>query len=92
MPLSALLSAKSGALSFFAIHVLKSKNAEVCIHVDTGFLLVKPSQAINNRRRRFPVALCISPFAKRSENENKVESKGILKISPLVYMYLNVHF
>ena len=46
----------------------KSENAEACIHVDTGFLLVM---------------LCIRPFPKTSDNENKVESKGILKISSL---------
>ena len=70
-------------LSFFAIHAslgiltlegqpLKSQNSEACIHVDTGFLLVM---------------LCIRPFAKASENENKVESKGILKISRFVSNY-----
>ena len=46
--------------------------AEVCIHVDTGFLLVM---------------LCIRPFAKTSENTNKVESKGILRITRLVFNY-----
>ena len=44
------------------------------IHIDTVFLLVM---------------LCITPFAKTSENENKVESKGILKISRLVSNYFN---
>ena len=31
--------------------------------------------------------LCIRPFEKASENENKVESKGIVKISRLVSNY-----
>ena len=48
------------------------QNAEACIHVDTGFQLVM---------------LCIRPFEKTSENENKVEFKGILKISRLVLNY-----
>ena len=86
--MAALLSTQSGAFSFFAIHASlgiltlegqppprhlptdseerwrgRSQNAEACIHVDTGFLLVM---------------LCISPFAKTSGNEKKVESKGIL--------------
>ena len=43
-----------------------------CIHVVTGFLLVM---------------LCIRPFAKTSEIENMVESKGILKVSRLVQNY-----
>ena len=42
------------------------------LFVDTGFLLVM---------------LCIRPFAKTSENENKVESKGISKILRLVSNY-----
>ena len=50
-----------------------SQNAEACIHVDTGFLLV---------------ILCIKPFAKTSENENKVELKGILKISSCLELFL----
>ena len=40
----------------------ESQNAEACMHVDTGLVLVM---------------LCIRPFAKTSENENKVESKEI---------------
>ena len=42
------------------------------IHVDSGFLLVM---------------LCIRTFTKTNENENKAESKGILKISRLVPNY-----
>ena len=72
-----------GAFSFFVIHAslgiltleglpLKSQNAESSIHVDTGFLLV---------------TLCIRPFAKTIKNENKVDSKGNLKISRLVSNY-----
>ena len=49
-----------------------SQNAKACIHVDTGFLLV---------------TLCIRPFAKTSANENKIEFKGILKISRFVSNY-----
>ena len=36
----------------------KSQNAEACIQVDTGVL---------------SVMLCIRPFAKTSENQNKVD-------------------
>ena len=42
----------------------KSQNAEACIHVDTGFLLL---------------TLRIRPFPETSDNENKAESKGILR-------------
>ena len=62
----------SGKVAWWVLP-LKSQNSETCIHVDTNFLLVM---------------LCIGPFAKTSENENKVESKGILKILRLVSNYV----
>ena len=66
-PTTPLFHWLSGKVVWWGLH-LKSQNDEACIHVDTGFLLVM---------------LCIRPFAKTSENKNRVESKGILKISRL---------
>ena len=58
-------------MAWWGLHI-ESQNSEACMHVDTGFLLVM---------------LCIRPFAKTSENENKVKSKEIVKISRLISNY-----
>ena len=83
----------SGKVAWWGLP-LKSQNAEACIHVDTGFfLLVKPQTTEEEAEEAVEaggfllVMLCIRPFAKTSENENKVESKVILKISRFVSNY-----
>ena len=48
---------------------LKSQNAEARMHIDTGFLLVKP-QTTEEKEGGFPLfMLCIRPFAKIIQNE-----------------------
>ena len=80
------LSRLSGKVTWWELP-FKSQNAEACIHVDTGFVLLVKPQTTEEEGAFLLVMLCIRPFAKTSDNENKVESNGILKISLLVSNY-----